>query len=78
MKCYENPRQTNEETDACAEKHRLIMQKLNDSLTAKLMRRCVSEAVSSDGGARSGWRSALRSAKMRRIWTVSTHAGGST
>ena len=42
MKCYENPRQLNEETDACASVHRQEMQKLNDNLTDRLMRRCVS------------------------------------
>ena len=32
MKCYENPRQTNEETDECADQHRQIMLKMQEEL----------------------------------------------
>mmetsp|Transcript_41772 Transcript_41772/g.55044 ORF Transcript_41772/g.55044 Transcript_41772/m.55044 type:complete len:107 (-) Transcript_41772:46-366(-) len=40
MECYENPRQTNEESDACAVVHRDLMQKLQNQLTSQLMGNC--------------------------------------
>ena len=41
MKCYEQPRMTNEETDTCANKYRAYMTKVQDELTASLMKKCV-------------------------------------
>ena len=38
--CYKDPRQTNEETDACANIHREVMQKLQSKLTTSLMKQC--------------------------------------
>ena len=40
MKCYEDPRQTNEETDACAEKHRQRMSHLQNELGSRLRQKC--------------------------------------
>ena len=37
MKCYEEPRKTNEETDACAKEQRSVMENLQKELTHKLM-----------------------------------------
>lgn len=37
MKCYEEPRKTNEETDACAQEQRSVMESLQKELTSKLM-----------------------------------------
>jgi hypothetical protein len=37
MKCYEEPRKTNEETDACAKQQRSVMETLQNELTHKLM-----------------------------------------
>ena len=38
MKCYEQPRKTNEETDACASTHRKSMELLQSELTKELMK----------------------------------------
>ncbi|CDW72933.1 UNKNOWN [Stylonychia lemnae] len=37
MRCYEEPRHTNEETDACATSHRNFMTKVQEELTQSLM-----------------------------------------
>ena len=37
MTCYEEPRKTNEETDACAQEQRSVMENLQKELTHKLM-----------------------------------------
>ena len=41
MKCYEEPRLTNEETDSCANKYRSYMQGVQEELTKILMNKCV-------------------------------------
>ena len=42
MQCYKNPRQTNEQTDVCANVHRRVMDDLQSKLTKQLIDQCVS------------------------------------
>ena len=41
MKCYEEPRKTNEETDSCAAVHRDYMSSVQQELTKSLMQKSV-------------------------------------
>jgi len=38
--CYKDPRQTNEETDACANAQRKLIDGLQKTLTGQLMQKC--------------------------------------
>lgn len=38
MKCYEDPRKTNEETDQCAQSERSVMESLQNELTTRVMK----------------------------------------
>ena len=41
MKCYEEPRKTNEETDSCAAEYRTFMNKSQEEMQKGLMAKCV-------------------------------------
>jgi hypothetical protein len=48
MACYEQPRLTNEETDACAGRYRSFMTSRQDEMQKSLMNKCKALEVCTD------------------------------